>query len=214
MEMHRSLVQRMMDRVLERPQMEYVEAKMGLFPDQLLAQDDADFLYERTKSIRRGITQAWSISDWVRSEGSPFRSHAAAEQDFLILFTSRELYMGHGLMMRSLYPSHRFNYPDGELGQRVERFMPLQNVFIASIADFERLVGHVQASGRPLAAILKEAAADNLNSSTGKYLLGMHLDGKPGRKGTDLARNALRACAERLHRAIDPSGEAPIPEFD
>jgi len=192
----------------------YVEAKMGLFPDHLLAQDHPDFLYERTKNIRRGITQAWSISDWVRSDASPFRSHATAEQDFLLLVTSREIYLGHGLLLQDLYAVNRFGYPDGELGDRIQRFMPLQNIFIVSITDFERLTGHVRASGRSLATILKEAAAKNMDALTGKYLLGMHLDGKPGRKGPELARNAFRASAKRLHKVLDPSGSRPVPEFD
>ena len=186
----------------------YVEAKMGLFADQLLVRDDPAFLYDRTKNIRAAIAQGWEVSDWVRSGAASFGESANAEQDFLLVVTSRELYLGGGLMLQRLYPKGRFDYPEGDIGTRIRSTLPLQNVFIVSIGEFERLTGHVRASGRQLGAILREAAAANADPQTAKYTLGMHLDGVSGRRGPVLLRDAMNACSERLQRVLDPTNPA------
>jgi hypothetical protein len=187
----------------------YVEAKMGLFADQLLIRDDPTFLYERTKNIRTAIAQGWEVSDWIRSGAASFGESANANQDFLLVVTSRELYLGGGLILQRLYPPGRFDYPEGDLGMRIRSTFPLQNVFIVSINEFEILMGHIQASGRSLAAILRGAAAANADPQTSAYTLGMHLHGVPGRRGPALLRDAMNACGERLQRVLDPSN--PIP---
>ena len=187
----------------------YVEAKMGLFADQLFVRDDSAFLYDRTKNIRAAIAQGWEVSDWIRSGAAAFGDSANAEQDFLLVVTSRELYLGGGLILQRLYPTGRFDYPEGDLGTRIRSTLPLQNVFIVSISEFELLMGHVQASGRPLAAILREAAAANADPQTSMYTLGMHLKGGPGRRGPILLRDAMNACSERLQRVLDPTNPAP-----
>ena len=186
-----------------------IEAKMGLFADQLLVRDDPTFLYDRTKNIRTAIAQGWEVSDWIRSGAASFGDSANAEQDFLLVVTSRELYLGGGLILQRLYPAGRFDYPDGDLGMRIRSTLPLQNIFIVSISEFEVLMGHVQASGRPLAAILRDAAAANADLRTSAYTLGMHLMSVPGRKGPALLRDAMNACGGRLQRLLDPTNPVP-----
>lgn len=188
----------------------YVEAKMGLFPDQLLIRDDPVYLYERTKNIRTAIAQGWDVSDSIRAGGSADALRwAKAEQDFLLVVTSRELYLGGGILLQRLYPAGRFDYPEGAMGERIRSNMPMQNIFIVSISEFELVMGHVQASGRPLAAVLRDAARANADPQTAAYTLGMHLKGVPGRKGPALLRQAMSGCGERLQRVLDPTNPVP-----
>jgi hypothetical protein len=183
----------------------FLEAKMGLFADQLLVRDDSTYLYDRTKNIRTAIEQGWATSELVRSKPEAFGNCAKAEQDFLLVVTSRELYLGGGLILQSLYPPGRFDYPEGEVGLRLRKVMPLQNIFVVSIAEFEVVMGHVRASSRSLGAVLRKAALANAEPRTSAYTLAMHLDKLPERKGPDLIRKAMNDCGRRLGQALDPS---------
>lgn len=183
-----------------------VEAKTVLEFDQLLVRDDAAVLYDRTRNIRNAIEQGWSVSEQVRHRAEAFGRYAAAEQDFLLVVTSRELYLGGGLILQRLYPPGRFEHPPGP-GERLRKTMPLENIFIASVGDFEALLGYVKASGRPIGDVLRQAAASNREPETSKYLLRMHFESLGNRKGPRLFRETLNACGERLVRALGHQGE-------
>lgn len=192
----------------------FIEAKMGLFADQLLSRDDPEYLYDRTKNVRNGIAQGWAMSSLVRSMPEQFGTHADAQQDFLLIVTSREAYLGGGLLLQRLYPTGRFDYPNGDEGVRLKQRMPLQNIFIVSIADFEVLMGHVRATGAALGALLRDAATANADPNTSAYTLGMHLDKRPGRKGPNLIRTAMEACGTRLGKALGAEGPLSLASDD
>lgn len=141
-----------------------VEAKMALFADDVLLQDNETALHQKTKRVRTAIKQGWRVGEIIREPTSNFGSRFQKSQDFLLVVTSRELNLGTGERMRLLYPPGEFDYPDAGAQQR----LPLSNVFIMSIDDFERTVGCVAAGEINLSAVLKDAVIANQCGNTAR----------------------------------------------
>jgi hypothetical protein len=180
-----------------------IEAKMSLFGDDVLLTDNVTQAYQKTKRIREGIKQAWSVGQALRADGGPLPACAAATQDFLLLVTSRELFIGDGEMLRRLYKEQEFEYPD----DRARLNLPLTNVFVVSIENFERLCNAVAAGACSLPALMKEAVEKNRNPSTSAILfdafIGKYVStwGWPG-----LIQRARQEAERRIRHAF---GEGP-----
>lgn len=145
----------------------FVEAKMSLFADDVLLTDNETQAYQKTKHLRSAIKQAWDVGKALRKDASPALARfATAAQDFLLLVTSRELFVGGGEMLRRLYRAEAFDYPD----DTVKWNMPLHNVFVVSIEAFERLSCAVVAGEVTLSMLLKEAAVRNQDPATSAML--------------------------------------------
>ena len=189
----------------------FVEAKMSLFADDVLLTDNPTQAHQKTKRLRDGIKQAWNVGRALRVDSPPFPALASAAQDFLLLVTSRELFVGGGEMLQRLYEAGRFNYPDDAAG----RNMPLHNVFVLSIENFERLSCAVAAGEIVLPALLKEAAAKNQDPATSAILFDGFLDGYVSRWGTPaLIALALRASEARIATAFGAPPDAFEAEDD
>lgn len=181
----------------------FVEAKMSLFADDVVLTDSEVQVYQKTKRLRDGIKQAWSVGQTIRGDNSPLPTYAAAAQDFLLLVTSRELFVGDGEMLQRLYRPGDFDYPDAA----AKTNLPLRNVFIMSIESFERLSCAVAAGTVSLPALLKEAATKGQDSATSSILFDGYL--QPYVKGwglPDLLLNARKQSESRLAVAF---GESP-----
>lgn len=122
--------------------------------------------YQKTKRIREGIKQAWSVGQALRAADSPLPVCSAATQDFLLLVTSRELFIGGGEMLRRLYAEGEFDYPDDSS----RASLPLTNVFIVSIENRERLSNAVAAGAVSPPALMKEAVKTNLDPTISAIL--------------------------------------------
>lgn len=141
-----------------------VEAKMSLFGDDVLLQDNETAIYQKTKRVRDAIKQGWKVGELIRDPASGFGTRFEASQDFLLVVTSRELNLGSGERLQRLYASGVFDYPDAAAEQR----LPLSNVFILSIEDFERAMGCVAAGEINLSAVLKDAVVANQRGDTAR----------------------------------------------
>ena len=141
----------------------FVEAKMSFFADDVLLPDNEKVMFYKTKRVRDGISQGWRVGKVIR-EHSAFGARFDKAQDFLLVVTSRELIIGGGQMLQSLYSPGTFDYPDEEAAKR----LPLCNVFVVSIEDFEHTMGCVKAGEVDLSALLKEAAAANQRGDTAR----------------------------------------------
>jgi len=142
----------------------FVEAKMSLFADDVLLQDNETAIFNKTKRLREGIKQGWRVGALVREPASGFGQQFEAEQDFLIVVTSRELIIGSGDALQRLYAPGAFDYPDDYAKQR----LPLSNVFIVSIDDFENTMGCVAAGEVNLSTVLKDAVVANQRGDTAR----------------------------------------------
>lgn len=149
-----------------------VEAKMSLFGDDALLVDNEVQAFQKTKKIRDGIKQAWSVGKDVRAVESPVPACKTAERDYLLVVTSRELFVGSGEMLLRLYREGEFTYPDDACREN----LPLTNVFVISIENFERLSTAVSAGNVKLPDLLKEAVERNRDPSTSAILFDAYLE--------------------------------------
>lgn len=141
-----------------------VEAKMSLFHDDVLLQDDETAIYQKTKRVRDAIKQGWKVGELIRDPASGFGARFQKSQDFLLVVTSRELNLGSGERLQRLYAPGVFDYPEAGVQQR----LPLSNVFILSVEDFERTMGCVAAGEINLSAVLKDAVIANQRGDTAR----------------------------------------------
>lgn len=180
-----------------------VEAKMSLFGDDVLLTDNVKQAHQKTKRIRDGIKQAWRVGKALRSENSPMPACSAAAQDFLMLVTSRELFIGDGEMLLRLYQPGEFNYPDEDSRTN----LPLCNIFVVSIENFERLSNAVHAGAVSLPALMKEAVEKNRNPATSAILFDAFIGTYVSGWGLpDLLSRARRDAESRIRRAF---GDGP-----
>lgn len=147
-----------------------VEAKMALFADSVLVTDNADLVYQKTKGVYKAVNQGWNVTRALADSFNPF--HRAGMVNYLLVVTSRQLHLGHGDVLADLYPSDKLAYPDADAALR----LPLQNVFILSIEEFERTMTAVRAGQVKLADLLSRAARDNGDPVQGRMYFGHYLE--------------------------------------
>jgi hypothetical protein len=177
-----------------------VEAKMALFGDDVLLTDNELQAFQKTKRVRDGIKQAWKVGKAIRGPQTALPHYSNANQDFLLVVTSRELGLGSGEQQRRLYPRGSLEYPDNDARQN----LPLENVFSMSIQEFERLSAAVARGDIRLPHLLKDAVQKNRNPQTSAILfdhfIGQHVRnwGSPS-----LLIDARNAAQQRLAIALD-----------
>lgn len=182
-----------------------VEAKMGLFADDVLLQDNENAIYQKTKRVREAIKQGWKVGKLIREPASNFGTRFQKSQDFLFIVTSRELNLGTGERMRLLYPPSKFDYPDADAQQR----LPLSNVFILSIEDFERTIGCVAAGEINLSAVLKDAVVANQRGDTARMFFSDFIGNYTKNWSIPAMMQDARQSAERrIAAALGASPEA------
>jgi hypothetical protein len=170
-----------------------VEAKMSLFADDVLLQDNETVIHQKTKRVRDAIKQGWRVGDLIRDPASGFGTRFQRSQDFLLVVTSRELNLGTGERMRLLYPPGEFDYPDSAAEQR----LPLSNVFILSIEDFEHTMGCVAAGELNLSAVLKDAVVANQRGDTARMFFSDFIGKYTKRWAMPAVMQDARRSAER-----------------
>jgi hypothetical protein len=176
-----------------------VEAKMALFADDVMLQDNETAIYQKTKRVRDALKQGWRVGSLVRDSASGFGERFQVAEDFLLVVTSRELIIGSGEALQRLYAPGAFDYPDTTAEQR----MPWSHVFILSIEDFEHTMGCVAAGEINLSSVLREAVVANQRGDTARMFFGDFL-GKYIKRWTvpALFTDARRAAESRILTAL------------
>lgn len=177
----------------------FVEAKMSLFADDVLLQDNETAIYQKTKRLREAIKQGWRVGALVRDPESGLGQRFQTAQDFLLVVTSRELIIGNGDALQRLYAPGIFDYPDDVAKQR----MPLSHVFIISIDDFEHTMGCVAAGEVNLSTVLKDAVVANQRGDTARMFCSDFI-GQYTKRWTQptVLRDARRAAEARVVTAL------------
>lgn len=167
-----------------------VEAKMGFFADDVLIQDNEARVFIKTKKVREGIGQGWKVGRLLR-ERPEWKTRFGKEQDYLLVVTSRELLIGGGEMLRRLYAQGKFGYPDDD--PDAVRRLPLTNVFVVSIGDYEMAMSCVKAGLVDLSELMKKAAEANQQENTSRLFfsdfLGDYMNTCPLPKALSTARD-------------------------
>ncbi|MCK6416341.1 MAG: hypothetical protein L6Q63_12470 [Giesbergeria sp.] len=121
---------------------------------------------------------------------------AEATEEFLIVVTSRDLYIGHGARLGELLPPGQLDFDDVGVNER----MPLSNILVVSIDDFERLQAAVSNGRISLLPFLRKMAAQNKDAATASLFLSDQLYKTIGPEldFTALIGEGRRASRERV----------------
>lgn len=153
----------------------FIEAKMSLFTDDVLLSDHPPFVRTKLKRIREAIVQGWKVGDLLRSDKIELSDAKSADNDYLIVVTSRQLLFGNGLHLKQMVdeqffdhilPESNFMSPSREQLSR----MPPQNITILSIEEFEQLVGSVKSQKVTYLSFVQQLAKNAINPKTAKMV--------------------------------------------
>lgn len=181
----------------------FIEAKLSLFHDDVILEDDPVVLRHKTLRVRTAIEQGLGVAHSVRQTSSPIhRNFSGAQQDYLIVVTSRDLLLVSGDAMQRLMPDTVL-FSDGNSEAAC---MPLNQIFILDITDYERVMCAVAEGNVNLPDLLKRAAAANLNMVDGRLQLSEHIDwtGVP-RPDIPLVSAAAAIARENVLEALGAS---------
>ncbi|TXT21546.1 MAG: hypothetical protein FD134_2673 [Gallionellaceae bacterium] len=178
----------------------FIESKAGLFDESVMTVGHSEIFANKTKALRTAIKQGMSASAGLRSEKRAPSQVLDANRDYLLIVTNKELSAGRGTALLSMYPPDTFNNHTSELTQ----FLPLSNIYVLSIEDFERLISGVSSTEFSMPSFLDNSVEADKNADSAVHFFEQHLDRlKVPRKYSELVENALSDITTRLGRALE-----------
>ncbi len=124
-----------------------------------------------------------------------------APKDYLLIVTNKELGASKGTTLAAMYPPI-LTYPDED----AKRFLPLENIYVLSIEEFERLVTAARDPGFDLPGFVDQCVATDHDSASAVYYFEQHLDEQRIPLGhSSLVTGAIKNAEARLERALHPS---------
>lgn len=155
----------------------FIESKMSLFPDRVLISDRGPEIFMKMRRIREGMVQGWRVGEMLRNGTVHVDGTSDAEQDFLIIVTSRQLNVCSGEQFKRMFGDDvvaRINPESNFVGPTALQLdrLPLKNIFVLSIEEFEHLTGAIAEGNVDLISLLSVAALDNADPVTSS----MHFD--------------------------------------
>lgn len=173
-----------------------VEAKLSKFEDDCIVEDSPLWAHRKMRRVREALEQGWKVGKVVR-ETAALGARFAKRMDFLLVVTSRELFIGGGQALQRLIPEEHRGYPDAT----AEHTLPLSNVFVMGIEEFERLVGAVRAGEVNLPEVLRDAAMANDNGATSRMFFSDFFENQVGPTGWTTPR-LMSEARERVYELI------------
>jgi len=167
---------------------------MSLFPDRVLISDRGPEVFVKLRRVREGMVQGWRVGEMLRDGTVHIDDVSNSAEDFLLIVTSRQLNVCSGEHFKRMFGDEiisRINPESSFVGpsELQLRRLPLRNIFILSIEEFEHLAGAIADKSIELVPLLRQAAADNADPKTSS----MHFD-------QILARQVKRWTHPRLIR--------------
>lgn len=176
-----------------------IEAKLALFPDEVMVSDQEDGIRMKTKRVRKAFEQGWKVSKTLFQNPIALNTAANSTEDFLLVITSRNLLIGGGEGFQRLLRPEDFDFPDAEIRAR----LPLKNIFVVAVDDFENLMGSLSRGEIELPEFLRRCSAANSDPSTGRLFLSDHLAGKSKKfLVPELLENVVEESMMRLELAF------------
>jgi hypothetical protein len=177
----------------------FIESKAGIFDEPVMTVGHSEIFSNKTKALRTAIMQGWSASVGLRLEGRAPQQVIDANRDYLLIVTNKELSASRGTALASMYPPGALDYPNPESG----KFLPLTNIYVLSIEDFERLISGVSTKECTLSSFLDGCVEADQQAETSVHFFEQHLDRrKMPRKYSELVTNALDETTIRLSKAL------------
>ena len=177
----------------------FIEAKAGMFDESTMTVGHTAMFSHKTRALRQATSQAWSASVSLRKEGRAPASMLNAEKDYLLIVTNKELSATRGTTLAAMYPVGTLAVPSLDSGSRLS----LENIYVLSIEDFERLVNGTDAIGRDLPTLLADCVAADKLPETAVFYFEQHLDRlRIGRRYSDLVHKAIERVAVKLENSL------------
>lgn len=175
-----------------------IEAKMALFGDALLVTDDLQAIYHKTKRVANAVAQGWKVTEALSNPANPYHI-PAGKATYLVIVTSRELNLTSGPHLASLYPDQSM----AQTSAIASRNLPISQILVMSILDFERMIGCVIDKQATLSQIVHDVSTANADPLTAKMFIGDHLYRYTKRfRDSSLIQDAVRTSMERLKCAL------------
>ena len=150
----------------------FIESKAGLYHESVMTVGNRDIFAHKTKAIRTAVGQAWATSASLREQRRAPLQVLAADIDYLLIVTNKELGASKGTALASMYPEGTLDYPNVE----AERLLPRKHIYVLAIDDFERLTNAVAGGQIELPAFLASCVRDDEEPETARYLFEQHLN--------------------------------------
>lgn len=173
----------------------FVEAKSGLFDETLMTVGHNKYFAHKTRSLRNALDQAWSASVGLREMGKAPIDILNASTDILLVVTNKELSAGRGTALVEMYPTGTLDYPSED----AHRYLPLSNIYVVSVEDYERIMVSAQRLELDLPSFLRKCISDDSKPETAKFFMEQHLNYyEIPRHTSDLVADALDESYARL----------------
>lgn len=140
-----------------------VEAKMSLFPDDVVLSDSRDVVFRKLRRVREAIVQGWRVTEILAREQPAQRSDGTQARNYLIVITSRQLNICNGEQLKRMFGDDVFDdiAPESRFGRPSQEqwaWLPPKNMFFLSIEELEHLSGCLRQREVSLWSLLSEGA--------------------------------------------------------
>lgn len=177
----------------------FIESKAGLYHESVMTVGNSDIFAHKTRAIRTAVGQAWATSVSLREQRRAPPQVLAADADYLLIVTNKELGASKGTALASMYPEGTLDYPNEE----AERLLPRKHIYVLAIDDFERLTNAAADRQIELPAFLASCVRDDEAPETARLLFEQHLNkrGVPVQFSHTI-EEAIGASVLRLRKAL------------
>lgn len=187
----------------------FIEAKMTAYSDDLILSDRAPVVWRNLKRVREAMNQGWIVCSRLCAGNTPNLNCTHAKENFLIIVTSQQISCATGEHFRRLFKHDIFD-PVRLASNKIKAptvnqlaGLPLNNIIIVSIEEFEHMMGCILNGEIELVAFLREVATANADPQTSVMFIDQLLGPKTKKWGlTGVLKHAIQNAEETLTGAL------------
>jgi len=161
----------------------FIEIKAGILHQSVLARSDERFLADRFKFLFKAIEQGWAASIGLRQNPTTPTKICNSPSDYLLIVTNKDIGIGSATHLAEMFPEKY----ETELKQYSHNELPLENIYIVTIDEYECLIEATRTNDIILPVFIKSCVACDSNPSERCWTMSHHI-----------ARNNLRNHASKL----------------
>jgi len=182
-----------------------IEAKLTVYNSDMAQHTHAPVVWKALKRVREAMNQGWKVSERLRQRGLPDWDCVRSQEDILVIVTSQPAFCATGEHFRRLFKHDVFD-PE-KLAERKQKTpsaaqlstLPLENIVIASISEWEHLTGCVGRGEIELVPFLRDAVVANKDPSKSFMFIDQFLGGRT--KGWPQAK-LLEVTSDEVERSL------------
>lgn len=147
----------------------FIESKMTAYSEKLTLSDLKPVVWPQLKRVREAMQQGWKVSSRLRDGGLPNWDCISPKEDFLIIVTSQQTSCATGEHFRRMFNEDIFDPKQSSHSRPTAKqleILPLTNIVIVSIEEFEHLIGCIIKNEINLVSFLREVSEANSNPKT------------------------------------------------